>query len=355
MASPISKYSFINAKLRARISKILPDETFAELAKAPTLDAAFVLLRQTPFAELEEVYAETGDLKQAELEILKEEVELYKNMRRQAHPDSKPLIEALLYRFELDNLKNAIRVNFDSKLRKKGFGAGVHYLLHETIVHDIPIDVIINASNYDEIAQACSSAPYSEIIRNYGPTVDSEQSLFRLEIALDHWYYENLNKAIATLSRSDRSIAERLIGAEIDLQNINWLIRFKNFYNLPLQAVLAAIVPGGYNMSKDVFSELYTAENVNSVLQQLVKGKYPAISAMLASQTPDSTSRLLLIKRILQEIMNQEVKRILRGYPFTIGIVLAYLVLKMDELRRVRTVLNAKLYGIQPERIEGLL
>jgi len=69
MASPLAKYAFINAKVRARISKILPDGTFDQLARAPSLEAALALLRETPFAHLEETYAATGDLKQAELEL----------------------------------------------------------------------------------------------------------------------------------------------------------------------------------------------------------------------------------------------------------------------------------------------
>ena len=44
MAGVLSKYSFVNAKLRARISKILPDSTFSQLAKAPSLEAALALL-----------------------------------------------------------------------------------------------------------------------------------------------------------------------------------------------------------------------------------------------------------------------------------------------------------------------
>jgi vacuolar-type H+-ATPase subunit C/Vma6 len=72
MAGPLSKYSFINAKLRARISKILPEEMFDELAKAPSVDGALALLRETPFGRLEEVYSQTGDLKQAELEMIRQ-------------------------------------------------------------------------------------------------------------------------------------------------------------------------------------------------------------------------------------------------------------------------------------------
>ena len=355
MARSLSKYAFINAKLRARISKILPDETFTELARAPSLDAALVLLKETPFTRLEEVYSRTGDLKQAELELLKDEIELYRSIRQYLHPNSLELVDALLTRFEIDNLKNAIRIYFERKIRKRSADADIHYILYDRIIHDIPIDIVVNAESFDEIAGVCEGTPYSRIIRKYSHTVESEGSLFRMEIAFDHFYYDNLLSAISKLDRRDRTIALRLTGVEIDLQNINWIIRFKNFYALPLEAVLAAIVPGGFNLDKTIIDELYHAQNVTSVLQGFIKSKYPPLATLLSSQTPDSTSRLLLIRRILEEIMRHEVQRILSGYPFTIGIILSYFILKRNELKKIRTILNAKQYGIGQERIEGMM
>ncbi|MEJ2703516.1 MAG: V-type ATPase subunit [Sedimentisphaerales bacterium] len=355
MAGPLSKYAFINAKLRARISRILPDETFAELARAPSLDAALILLQETPFARLQEVYSKTGDLRQAEMELLKDEIELHRSLRQHLHPDSLQLANALLMRFEIDNLKNAIRIYFERKVRKQPADADVHYILYERIVHDIPMDVIVNAESFEEIAGACEGTPYNQIIKKYSHTVESENSLFRMEVAFDHYYYDNLLSAIDKLDRADRMIALRLTGVEIDLQNINWIIRFKNFYDLPLEAVLAAIVPGGFNLDKGIIDELYSAQNVTAALQGFVKSKYPGLSALLASQTPDSTSRLLLIGRILEEIMKHEVHRILSGYPFTIGIILSYFILKQNELKKIRTILNAKHYGIEQGRIESMM
>ena len=355
MARPLSKYSFINAKLRARISKILPDEMFDQLAKAPSLDEALALLRETPFAGLEEIYSRTGDLKQAELELLKNEIQLYRNIRQYVHHNSMELVDALLTQFEIDNLKNAIRIYFNRKIRKRSDDISIHYILYDRIIHEIPIDIILNAENFDEIAGACEGTPYSQIIRKYCHTVESEGSLFRMEIAFDHFYYNNLLSSIDKLDKRDRTIALRLTGVEIDLQNINWVIRFKNFYALPLDAVMAAIVPGGFNLDKSIIDELYSAQNVTSVLQGFVKSKYPGLSALLSSQTTDSTSRLLLIRRILEEIMKHEVQRILAGYPFTIGIILSYFVLKRNELKKIRTILNAKHYHIEPERIESMI
>ena len=355
MTSPLSKYAFINAKLRARISNILPDSTFSQLAKAASLDAALAVLRDTPFARLEAIYSETGDLKQAELELLKEEIDLYKNIERHLHEDSRPVVDSLLYRFEIDNLKNAIRIYFNRKVCKRSDESAVHYVLYDAIIHDIPIDLVINAESFDEVAGLCEGTPYAQIIRKYYHTVESDESLFRMEIALDHFYYNNLLSAIKELDSKDREIALRLVGVEIDLQNISWIIRFRSFYDLPLEQVLAVVIPGGFGVNKAAIDELYRAQNVTAVLQRFVKDKYPGLSALLASQTSDSTSRLLLISRILEEIRNQEVTRILAGYPFSIGIILAYFMLKNGELKRVRMILNAKQYGRPEERIGGII
>jgi V/A-type H+-transporting ATPase subunit C len=337
MGGSLSKYAFINAKLRARISKSLPDARFEELIKAPSLDAALGLLRDTSFAGLEEIYSKTGDLKQAELELLKSEIELYRNIRQYLERSSAGLVDALLTQFEIDNLKNAIRIYFDRKIRKRSVDSGVHYIIYDNIIHDIPYDVIVNAENFDEIAGVCEGTPYQQIIRKYSRTVESNGSLFRMEIAFDHFYYDNLLAAVKKLDRTDRAIAGRLAGVEIDLQNLNWMLRLKNFYDLPPEAVQAAIVPGGLN------------------LEGFVKSNYPGLSALLSSQTADSTSRLLLIRRILEGIMKSEVEHILVGYPFTIGIILAYFILKRDELKKIRTILNAKYYRIEPERIESMI
>lgn len=355
MAGSLSKYSFINAKLRARISNIVPDEAFRRLAAAPSLEAALALLRDTPFAGLEGIYSTTGDLRTAELELLKAEIQLYQDIKRYVHSDSLALIDALLSQFEIDNLKNAIRIFFDRKIRSRPGDGGIHYILYNRILNDIPIGVIVNAQSFDEVAGVCEGTPYAQIIRKYSPTVESESSLFRMEIAFDHFYYSNLLEAIDKLGKKDREIAMRLVGVEIDIQNISWIIRFKNYYDLPLEAVLAAIIPGGGSLDRTVITELYGAQDVTSALQGLVKSRYPGLSVLVSSRAADATSRLLLIQQMLDEIMKQEVQRILLGYPFTIGIILAYFVLKRSELRKIRIILNAKQYGVQQERIESLI
>jgi V/A-type H+-transporting ATPase subunit C len=355
MADALTKYAFINAKLRGRISKILPDETFDRLIKAPSLDAALDILGSTGFSSLQEIYSSTGDLKKGELELLKQEISFYQEIKHSVHASSIKFINALLYQFEIENLKNAIRIYFDRKIRHHSADPNIHYIIYEPIIHQIQIDAIVNAENFDDMADVCSGTPYETIIKEYGQTVLSEGSLFRMEIAFDHFYYRNLLSEADKMEKTDRDILYRLTGVEIDLQNIDWIIRLKNFYELPLDAVFPMVVPGGFNLNREIIKDLYKAQNVANVLQNFVKGKYSGLTAMLSSETTDSHSRLLLVHRILEEIMKQEVHKILVGYPFTIGIILAYFNLKQNEMKKIRTILNAKKYNLQQQRIESML
>lgn len=355
MAGTLSKYALVNAKLRARISKILTEDTFKKLIDSQSLDSTLALLRETPFANLEEIYSRTGDLKLAELELLKKEIALYREIKIYVHENTMHLLDALLYKFEIDNLKNAIRIFFDRIIRKRDIESVSSYLLKDPVIHPIPIDAIANADYYSDIVELCANTPYEMIIRNNQTSVETEKSLFHLEIAFDHFYYKNLVEAISILEKKDKAIATRLIGVEIDLLNINWIIRLKNFNNLPLDIVLSTLIPEGFNLKKSMVAELYSAHNVTSILGEFINTSYPGLSTLLASQASDSTSRLLLIQRLLEEILKYEVRRILAGYPFTIGIMLSYFILKNNELRKIRTIINSKHYNISKERIKGTL
>ncbi|MCK5568555.1 MAG: V-type ATPase subunit, partial [Spirochaetes bacterium] len=135
----------------------------------------------------------------------------------------------------------------------------------------------------------------------------------------------------------------------------NWIVRFRGFYDLPLEKALNIIIPGGYNLSSSSFKETYASQNVTQILQGVVKARYPGLSTLLSSQTTDSSSRLLLIERILERIMLHEIRRIMTGYPFTIGIILSYFILKKNEIKKVQTILNAKQYNIPVDRIKGVI
>ena len=64
---------------------------------------------------------------------------------------------------------------------------------------------------------------------------------------------------------------------------------------------------------------------------------------------------MMMIEELLLEILRQEVTRLLRGNPFTIGIMLSYFFLKHREVTRLSTILNAKYYGLDEDQIRRQL
>jgi len=355
MKSPIRTYGFINAKLRARISMLLDDEKIQQLVLARSLTEVLGLLRTTPYEVIDEVYRKTGDLKLGELELFKLEVGIYEEITRYTEGVLLRVVRALLLRYEIDILKNAIRLFFERNVRHRSIEAARYYVYREKILHDFSIDEIIGASSVEGITQALKKSPYRAIVEENWESVEKNRSLFPLEIGFDRFYYQNLLSETARLSQTDRRVVERLIGVEIDLQNIYWITRYAGYYEVSSDWLHTLIVPGGHNLRVDTIQDALHAENVTHFLQGLLRGNYPDISMLLSSDTHDRTSHLLLIERLLEQIMIHEVKKTLAGFPFTIGIILSYYILKRNEIRKIQTILNAKQYEISPDRIKGAL
>jgi V/A-type H+-transporting ATPase subunit C len=355
MPGALKKYAFINAKLRARISKVLPEERLRQMARAATLSEAVGMLHDTEYAALEAVYTQTGDIKLAELELLRREVRVYVELESLVEAEAAQLVRALTTRFEVETLKNALRLWFDSRIRGRRIEGALGYLLRERVHYDLQPERLVNASSLEEVAVALEGTPYSSIVARVAPRVLETQSLFPVEIALDHHYYRLLLAAIAELEARDRQIARRLIGVEIDMENISWLIRFKSFFDLPLKEALEYSIPWGLNLSRELMTESYQSEQPGEVLSAVVRKRYPELAGLLSSQQRAETrvqfSRLVLMERILEQIMLLEVRRILTGYPFTIGIILAYFIIKANEIGKIMSILNGKFYNWPEERI----
>lgn len=358
MAGALKKYAFINAKLRARISKVLPEEQLHQMARASTLSEAVQMLQGSDFAPVEAVYSQTGDIKLAELELVRKEVRLYLELESMVEGEVAGLVRALATRFEVETLKNALRLWFDSKVRGRSIEEALGYLLRERIHHNLHLEQVVNAGNLSEAAAVLQHTPYASILEEKASRVLDSGTLFPVEIDLDRYFYRQLIEAVNALEPRDRQVARRMIGVEIDMENISWLIRFKTFYNLPLSQVLDYSIPWGLNLSRELIADSYQSEHPDEVLQAMVRKRYPQLAALLGSKEQHAErtlraqfSRLVLIERILEQIMLLEVRRILAGYPFTIGIVLAYFVIKANESKKIMTILNAKFYNWPEDRI----
>ena len=355
MAGVLKKYGFINAKLRARISKILDDDFFSNLIRAHSVNECIQLFKDTPFYIIESVYNKTGDLKMVELALFKHEMKLYIEIEKYVEGEVLSVVKALASRYEIDNLKNILRLWFDRAIRKRDITAGYLYIYRDRIHNDLKVDQILSAETLEDIAVYLKGTPYSEIIQDGLKEVSGKQSIFPVEILLDRYFSKILLNEVEKLKGRDLKIARRLVGIEIDMQNVSWIVRFKRMYNLPFESAIRYILPFGYLIKQNELLSVYDTQNISQIISGFMVKKYSGLKTMLTSQGDEGYSRLILIERIVDKIIMYEVEKILLGYPFTIGIILVYFILKRSEIRKIITILNAKQYNIEEDRIKSIL
>lgn len=357
MTSSLNKYAFINAKLHARLSKNIPVGLMDEMIKAKSLLEAIEHLKGTPFDTITTVYAETGDLLSAEKEFLQKEIFLFTELIQYVDEATGETIRALALRYEINNLKNCIRLFFDRTIRGRDISLQISYLIHEKIVNEYSCDRIIHAESTDELIESLRDTPYHAIVKSTAAEMVEASSVFPIETALDRFYYDHLHERInACLSGKDKAIAAKLFNLDVDVENIGRMVRFKNFYKMEADQAFRAIIPHGIvHANIDRFKRMYENEELSSILDALLERSDAPVKTFFDSNAHDRHAKLLFIEKIAEQILLHEAHKILYGPPFTIGIILAYFILKQDEIKRMMTILNAKNYNYQPERISGLL
>jgi V/A-type H+-transporting ATPase subunit C len=367
MATALARYGFLSAKLKTRLSKELPPEFIQRLIAAHSLPEAIMLLRDTPYAPIEQAYADTGDLRAGEAIIQARELELYTELFRFLKDPELSFVRALSLRFELEKVKHATRLWFDAVVRKRNIDGKSGYIYRPLIVHRFDVDELIRAPDIASAVRAFGSSPYAAIALRELPAAVSGRSLFAFELSLDRYYYDEAFAAAARLESRDRAIAERVLGVDVDMRNLSWLMRFKAGPDAAQGAAPSPILPRGRAIDErslaaaaaerqgsGAFGATGSSSAAVTVALELLARHYGHFATLLG-RGGDPAGRLALMEGALRQITLAEAERGLSGYPFSIGVVLAYFTKRREELRAVMTILYAKHYSLPEERIRSAL
>jgi V/A-type H+-transporting ATPase subunit C len=232
------------------------------------------------------------------------------------------------------------------------------------IVNKFDVDTIVRASDEAGVVKALEGTPYAAIASDRLPAVTAGRSVFSFEMALDRYYFDVVFAAAARLGTADRLVAERVLGIDVDMQNVSYLVRAGDSQGSRGESVLNWLIPRGRAidastvaraMAKGFGTAAEGRASSGGVLGiELLRGSYGSIGALLGSGG-NAASRLSFLEGALRQISADEAGRSLSGYPFSIGIVLAYFTRAREELRTVLTILNAKNYAMPEERIRSAL
>ena len=342
----LAKYSFINAKIRAMLSYLITPALFSRILDSKDSYEVMELLKDSPYYKdiVERNGKEISDLRSLEKEFLKNDLDIFKGISDViSTKKEKQLVFLFIERYEIEQLKVALRIWHTKKpVNIEDF------LLGERISFDIDYEKLVYSSNIEEIILLLDHTPYKKPLLRSRERFKEKNSVFYLEAGLDIDYYERLFSSIDSLSSWDRDIAKRILGIQIDIENINWLIRMRKYYGLAAGEIMEGVIPGGHRIHKDNIISLYTTNGFTKILDSVALGPYSKLKDLIEEGAG-------LIENFLHEILLKEVKRALAGFPFTIGTILGYLILKQAETKNIISLLYAKGYGWKKDDVMPLL
>ena len=339
----IGTYGFINAKVRTMRSFLLDKADYQALAKAANIDELFAVLSKTCYKDV------VGKLESREPALVEqafflEGIKRLKLIEKSSRGNVKKIILSLFDRYEAERLKIILRCWY--KKNEK-----IIDLYRTKIIYDFPVDALISASDITEVVNLLKGTPFYNVLAKEIPAYLGNKTLFPLELAIDRDYFARFWQAVESLDRKDKLIVKRLVGLEIDILNLNWIGRFKKYYDIPSADIIEMLLPYGYRIKSGEIQDVLAGGSVKKLLGKVMgsAGGFPS------EKEGTEESSLQLMEKVLYQVLLSEANRAFGQFPFTIGAVMGYFVLIRIEMKNIRTLIEAKIYGLSPDETEALL
>jgi V/A-type H+-transporting ATPase subunit C len=178
----------------------------------------------------------------------------------------------------------------------------------------------------------------------------AEQSLFPLEVALDLDYWRKLWDGVNSLPQRDHDNAMQIVGLLVDMNNFMWAIRYREHHHLTEEEIINYTLPFGRVVKDNDIRAIAAGANIAQVVMEC----FPELGQIdSALQQPNGALSKLDIQ--LQRLVVNQCRAAFIGYPFHIGVPLAYLILNRMEIQDLTVLIEAKSRRMPVERFRPYL
>lgn len=335
-----SGYAAIHSRVRVMYSTLLTPQELTDLANAPDLSSLVGLLKDSAYGPyLEGLEDKELTPKQVIHQIQKRLADVYVTLIHAAPSQTRPLLTELFRHFEIDNLKALLRAIVTNssweQVRDILFPLGTFTKL--------PAEKMLEAGTIEAAVAQLTDTPYYDTLSHAMKRYTEERSLFPLEVALDLNYWRNLWINANRLPGQDRTEALRIIGPLVDMTNLMWALRYRVYHHLSEEEIINYTLPFGYRVRDEDIRAIAAGADLARVVMRV----YPGLKNV-DELLQDPERGLPKLELQLQRWLRQKLNAVFTGYPFHIGLPLAFLVLNELELQDLTVLIEAKATGKAP-------
>lgn len=343
----VFEYANVNARVRAIYSALITPLEWSELINASDYRFLIGLLRPTVYGPyLMQVDEKDLTPRRAVYQIDKQMADIFSTVLRIAPEPTCPLLTQFYRNFEVDNLKAVLR-----GILSGGTWDRLRYFLFPLgSVTVLPAQTMVQSGSVAEAVEQLRGTPYYVTLSHAMRRYSAEQSLFPLEVALDLNYWRTIWKEINQLPNRDRLQALQIMGSLLDLNNLMWAIRYRVYYDLSEEEIINYTLSVGHQVRDADIRAIAAGADIPEVVGRI----YPNLTDVYTLLLEPSKGLPELETR-LQRIVRDHCKKAFMGYPFHIGVPLAYLVLKKMEIQDLTVLIEAKSSGLSTDEFRPFL
>jgi vacuolar-type H+-ATPase subunit C/Vma6 len=344
------QYAYSTTYIRALRSRLLSADLYETLLKAKDEHDVIRLLADTSYSNyLFEHSGKQFDLITLDSTIFQDYYRILQELINMKTTDkANQIFEIILKRHEFSCLKMVMRFVVSRAPPE------------ESAQLIIPIgsytsEYILGLLKSKDLHQLFSDIPDSKI-REIALKVllecEEKNSTLPVEMLGDKFYLDSLWNIVIHLENLDKDATRDIVGTEIDITNINLMLRGKNL-GMSFSTLSELVIPIQYKLNKE-FDTALEAVTTNESMHALSVGQYGESISKVITEC-ENKQTLLPLEITLKRLLVERCSKTFLGYPFGVGPIIAFLYLKFFEAMDVRTLIMGKRERIQENILQRLL
>jgi V/A-type H+-transporting ATPase subunit C len=341
----IDAYALVHATVRALRPELLSPEVWTALIQAESYDAVLDALEKTVYGPYLDIPGGRARLTPRRLiyQLRWHLSDMYVKLIGLMPEPGRQLLVELWHHYEVDNIKAVLR-----GIETGATWEQILFLLEPmgkyTALTIADLEAMARSSDMAQAIERTRRTPYYNTLSHALERYRAEQNLFPLEVALDLDYRRRLWDSIHKMKGRDHEQALVTIGNELDVDNLLWAIRYRVYHHLSSEEIINYTLPMGYQVQDEDIRAIAAGSDIS----QVVKKVYPKLEGLDGFYAQPET-HIEELEHALRRYIVDSCRGAFIGYPFHIGIPLAYLWLNEYEINDLTVLVEAKASHLAPE------
>lgn len=335
----IPAYSGMTTKIRAMKKKLLSPAQYEEISRFSTVSELINFLQTIPsyagvLASIDSSNAHRGEI---ESRMTFSAYSDFSKIYHFAGTAQRKYLEVYFMQYENAVIKAYMRNIMDSRTETSPILTDKHFRRHS----QLDINKLAMCATMDDLVECLAGTIYETPIKKVHKL--ENPILFDYEMTLDIHYFTHVYKhQNMFIPKGERNSFMSSFGPQMDLLNILWIYRCKNYYNLSDSQIYSFLIPIYYNVDRSFIKELVESRS-NQELFELISNCYYGKTYGFDSTQPMESQ--------FEDIINTIYMKNFKDSPYSLACITAYLHLKNLEIAKVVTAMECIRYGYKPEVI----